>query len=453
VFSSGLRLFRIPAGGGEPELLFDAGDEARPFASWPSYLPAPGASKLVYQSGDSAFDVVLETIDLDTGERRELLPGSKPVYSTDGYLIHGPALSNQAGLRASPFSLDDQQLTGPSFPIHETGLAASVTRDGTLIYTDNPYGSDRQIVVRDRSGSILQTIGDPIGSAETPAVSPDGRSLAIVVEGDVWVYVWVYDLDREVRTRLTSTPNPEIAPTWFNAGREVAFLQADNTLSTFNSRVATRIADGSLQPTVLFESPRGLSAMGWSPDERYLAFNGGVGISGDEQGGIWYRERRADGSFLEAVPYLLTPVNENTPIFSPDGRFIAYASNESGRFEIYVRPFPMASGKWQVSDAGGRQPRWSADGSELFYVEESTDTLVVASVSTQPGSSMGAAERLFAAEDLRPLSTQSRWTYDVFPDGQRFVLLGPAGNEDPDVHDTTIRVVQNWYEQFRDREQ
>jgi Tol biopolymer transport system component len=141
---------------------------------------------------------------------------------------------------------------------------------------------------------------------------------------------------------------------------------------------------------------------------------------------------------------LQTSFSERAAKLSPDGRFVAYSSNESGQHEVYVRPFPEGGRKATVSSNGGKQPRWSRDGKELFYVEGST--LVAVSVSTDPSFSVGSVTRLFK----HPRLTKSWYPhYDVSADGRRFVIAEPVGG----IPEPSIRVVENWYEEFRDREQ
>ncbi len=442
VFSSGLRLYEIPARGGEPELLFDPGDSPRPQLVDPHFLPTDGGSQgLAYVAAASTSDEALAVMDLETGERRELGLGGEPFYSSDGYLIHGPTDRPEPGLRALPFSLATLEATGQSFPINGTGSTASVSRDGTLVYTDGAAGVPRQIVVRDRSGDIVQTVGEPIDSGVTPAVSPDGRYVAVSAGGDIWVY----DLERNVRTRLTATEGLERIPVWFASGNEVAYRTVGET------SVMTRVADASAVPKVLLESDRVPANFGMSVDGRYLAYGATAG-STEGEGGLSYQERGADGVFSERVDFLLTPRNENGPEFSPDGRYLAYNSDETGRFEVYVQPFPEGSRKVQISTNGGNQPRWSVDGAELFYVDISTNMLTVVPVSTEPTFTVGEPQALFASGNLRETSAANYWRYDVFPDGQRFVMLAPVESDD-DGAQTTIRVVENWYEEFREREQ
>ncbi len=438
VFSSGLRLYEIDARGGEPKLLFDPGEGPRASSIHPSFLPTDrGSHGLVYVAAQGPNDQMLAVLDLETGERRELGPGSRPFYSTDGFLIHGLADGMDKGLRALPFSLDTLEATGQSFPIDETGHSASVSRDGTLVYSDAPAASSLgQMVLRDRSGAALRTVGGPIAAGDDPAVSPDGRRVAVTVADDIWVY----DIERDLGTRLTSRVGREGGSVWLSTGRELIYL-LDRT------GVAQQVADGSAPAEILFDGMNGVFLFDLSRDDRYL-----MHVANDPDpagdGGIWRRERTADGGFSEAVSFLRTPKQENMPRLSPDSRYLAYRSNDSGQYEIYVTSFPQGLGKTRVSANVGGQPRWSADGTELFYVEGST--LMAVPVSTAGAFTVGPPQRLFSSGDLlNPGENSVR--YDVFPDGRRFVTISPA-DEGEDDAPTSVRVVENWYEEFRDRE-
>ena len=147
-------------------------------------------------------------------------------------------------------------------------------------------------------------------------------------------------------------------------------------------------------------------------------------------------------------PYLQTPYAEGLAKLSPDGRFVVYQANESGRDEIYVRPFPEGGGRTAVSTNGGTQPRWSTDGKEIFYVEGST--LMAVQVSTRPDFSVGSVTRLFEHRALTPVAEWPFARYDVSADGRRFVL--PVPLDDEAEQEVSIRLVENWYEEFRDRE-
>jgi predicted Ser/Thr protein kinase len=442
VYSASFLLYQVPSRGGAPKPLFEPKEEESRVFFDPQFLPeAQGSRGVVYESGAFGGESKLGVLDLRTGERRQLVPGRQPAYSASGHLVYADRSNQNSSLRALPFSLETLTAAGEDFPIVEAGGRPSVSRVGTLVYTDASLGGPRRIVVRDRSGDILRTVGDPLESGRTPAISPSGGFVAVGVRGDIWVY----DLDRDLGTRLTSAEGNERGPVWLSSGRELSYYKAGGSDP---GKVMMRVPDGSGEPRVVLEPEpsRLFVAFDWSSDDRYLVYNAGPG-SGDEHGGIWYREINSDGSVSEAMPFLLTPANEGNARFSPDGRYLAYHSNESGRMEIYVRPFPPGPGEWRISTAGGTQPIWSADGKEIFYVEDST--LMAVPISTEGNVTPGRPQRLFDSDLLT--GPPQRTNYDVFPDGQRFVTFAPHG--DGTATSLSIRVVENWHEEFRDREQ
>ena len=198
---------------------------------------------------------------------------------------------------------------------------------------------------------------------------------------------------------------------------------------------------------VLAATPRLEQLSDWSRDGKYLLYH----LSGPEIGyDLWHLERNEDGSGWEPHRFLQTPFGEFVPRFSPDGRYVAYVSNESGQFEVYVQPFPEGGRKVTLSNNGGRKVRWSRDGKELFYVEG--QTLVAVSVSSGSSFSVGSATPLFGHPGLGLGAGLDSAPYDVSADGQRFILAEPVG-EGADAREPSIRVVQNWFEEFRDREQ
>ena len=165
-------------------------------------------------------------------------------------------------------------------------------------------------------------------------------------------------------------------------------------------------------------------------------------------GDIRYLKLEADGRASAPVVFLSTPASEQAPKLSPDSRFVVYMSNESGRNEIYVRPFPEGAGKWQASADGGEKPRWSRDGTELFYVQGTSLMAVPVSANAQ-AVVLGQPQQLFESSDL--LQIRSTPSYDISADGKRLVLVAPEQVEESAP--PKIRIVQNWYEEFRGRDQ
>jgi Tol biopolymer transport system component len=205
-----------------------------------------------------------------------------------------------------------------------------------------------------------------------------------------------------------------------------------------------RQADGTGEERDLVASPRGEHLGNWSRDDRYLLFDRRDPETGWD---LWYLERSEDGSGWEEHPFLQTPNSEVVPRVSPDGRYVAYVSTASGQREVCVQPFPKGGRRVVVSSNGGTRHRWSRDGKELFYVDLN-DTLMAVPVSTEGEFRAGAPTRLFRHPGLA-VGSDDNSKYDVSADGQRFVLPGMVGEEPVQA---AIRLVQNWFAEFRDRD-
>ena len=450
VFSEDERLYEIPARGGTPKLLVSPEESEQSSAEpsggprglirWPHFMPSEaGARVLVYTFG-SVAERTMMVHDLESSRREILGPGELPSYSPSGHLLYqaGPTTYN---LWALPFSLDTLQATGQAFPITQNGRLPTLATDGTLVYLDTSLTGQQQLVWLDRRSNKTGEIGQPQGSLGFPALSPDGRLVAVTATEGSNTDVWVYDIARGVRTRLSSAPERDSRPVWSPSAEEVAFSSG----RAGNVDILLRQADGSGEAKVLVATPHREFLSDRSRDGKYLLYH----LEDPETGpDLWYLERNEDGSGWEPHPFLQTPFTQGVPRFSPDGRYVAYVSGESGQFEVYVQPFPEGGRKVTVSSNGGRKVRWRRDGKELFYVEG--ETLVAVSVSSGSSFSVGSATRLFEHPGLRPGNNYP--PYDISADGQRFVLAEPAG-AGAEAPGPSIRVVMNWYEEFRDREQ
>ena len=441
VFSSGSPpvLHEVPARGGEAQLLFEPETSGKGSANLePHFLPSESEGRSIVYNVGSYTDREIVVKNLETGAREVLAEGAFPRYSPSGHILYQTAAFSP-GLWALPFSLETLKPVGEAFPIAENGGDPSVAGDGTLVYVDLLGGGRQQLAWRDREGKKLAVIGQPQDRIRYPALSPDGRYVAVRGTEDNNQDVWVHEVGRSLKRRLTFDAATDGLPIWSPSGKEIAF-RSDRGEGYDNIHI--RPADGTGEPTLLVDNPLDERPNDWSPDGKYLLYS----VNDEETGwDLWYLKRKEDGSGFEPVPFLQSSFSERAAKFSPDGRFVAYVSDESGRNEVYVRPFPGGDGKWQVSGNGGTQPRWSKHGKELFYVGR--DTLMAIAVATTPSFTSGAVTRLFQDADLLGIDDPR---YDVSADGRRFVLGEPvAGAEEkpPSIH-----IVQNWFAEFRGRQ-
>jgi eukaryotic-like serine/threonine-protein kinase len=412
-------LYEVPASGGSsPKLLIQMSEKLSGL-SWPHFV-ADGSGRSLVLYNVELFDATIILHNLDDGRRQVLTTGGWPAYSPTGHILFGPpSPSGFRGIWALPVSLKTLKATGGPFSIDPNGRNESVAKDGTLVYLKGGYPKQKHLVWLDRDGRKLSEIGQPQEDILVPSLSPDGRFVG--VQGWESVFgsdVWIHDIARSTKTRLTFDPAFDSRAIWSPDGKEVAFLSNRNgKADTFIQRV-----DGSGEAKAVLPDD---VPEDWSADGSVI-----IGSRG-------YLRRNPDGS-SERKPF---PVFD-APKLSPDGRFVAYCSHESARWEVYVQPFPQGR-KWQVSTNGGRQPRWCRNGKELFYTKD--DTLFAVAISTKPTFSMGATRNLFSHPSLDwPWNEPS---YDVAADGNRFVMIEPVGAVPP----LTIRVVQNWFSEFRDQ--
>jgi hypothetical protein len=342
------------------------------------------------------------------------------VYSPSGHLLF--SRREAPGVFAIRFDLATATVTGDAFRVVEDGSGASVSADGTLAYS-RPVPGLRQLTWFNRSGSMGATIGQPQNSMWSPAISPDATRVAVVgVEGGT-PNIWTHDIARGGKSRLT-LEGIGIDPAWHPSGSRVAYQNG-------NWDVMSISADGGT-PEVLVRGSMPEYTPGWSRDGRYFLFGRFTeGTTAD----IWMLETGAK----EPRPVVNSRFLEGDPTLSPDGRYIAYDSDETGQREIFVRSFPEGNGRTQVSFRGGRYPRWSPKGDEIFFVEGRT--LMAARVRAQPAFSADAPERLF---DLEERAADLR-IYDAL-DSQRFIVVRTLRRP----RDGVV-ITQNWASEFAGR--
>ena len=447
VLSHAAGLYEIPAQGGEAKLLVEHPVE-RNRLRWPHFLPGKeGSRKLLHVDFDPRIqEGRIVAHDLKSGQRETLVSGFLPVYDPSGHIIY--RTGEPPELWSVPFSIDTLKVTGDPFPVRKNASRPSIAADGTLLYQQGgtaPMDDLNQLVWRDRTGKTVGIVGQPQRLIHSADLSPDEKRVAVYAVETYGMAIWIHGVDRPVKARLTTISeqereNWEIQPIWSPGGDRLAFSAG------LPRNIFVRQSDGTGKPVQLTDSDGADYSSQWSTDGKILFFERYKREEGQSPNGdLWYLRKQEEGEKYDEIPFLQTPSNEMMPSLSPDGRVVAYTSNESGQQEVYLRTFPSGGGKRSVSPSGGTQPRWRADGKELFYVQGRH--LMAVSVAATPSSKLGAPEALFSSEGL-PWTQGQRTRYDVSRDGQRFVVAEPA-----EQGSRTIRVVQNWLTEFRDRQQ
>jgi Tol biopolymer transport system component len=439
-------IYEVSAQGGVPSPLIGPEETEESlegptgFISRPHFLPTEADRRVLVFKFGTAFEPEMVVQDLETGTRQFLGPGDRPFYSPSGHLVYQyqPEL-NVYDLWALPFSLETLQGTGEAFPIAQNSRLPTVAADNTLVYLGHYISAQEQLMWVGRDGKKVEEIGLPQERILEAAISPDGGRMAVSVSQGANFDVWVWDLARGVKTRLSTALELDLFPVWSPAGDEVAFA----SYRSGNTDIYLRPADGSGEELTVAATSQREWPSDWSRDGKYLLYTKQAPETGHD---LWYLERSEDGGGWEPHPFLQERLDQSAPKFSPNGHYVAYISGESGQREVYVQPFPRGGRKVTVSNSGGTQVRWSPDGKELFYVEG--ERLMVVGVSTEGEFSASPPAGLFEHPGLRRNSGLP--TYDVSADGRRFILPEQVGAE---ASDTKIRVVQNWFAEFKDREQ
>ncbi len=453
VFSSGPMtqshsLYQVPAPGGTPGLLLapedleQASEGAGTYLAWSHFLPPEAGARVLVFTFGTLMEHTMAVQDLETGQRELLGSGAAPVYSKSGHLLYATSPASN-DLWALPFSLETLRASGEAFPVSENSRYPTVAADETLVYLDM-FGSSgqQQLVWVDRDGKQVAEIGQAQDGIFAPGLSPDGRWVAVAVAEGASPDVWVWDLARGVSTRLSTAPEFDTLPVWSPGGDEVAFV----SYRAGNPDIYLRQADGGGEEQAVAATSQSEWPSDWSRDGKYLFYDQSDPETGSD---LWYLERGEDGRGWEPHPFLQEPSLQTVPKFSPNGRYVAYISNESGQREVYVQPFPEGGSKVTVSNSGGSQLRWSRDGKELFYVQG--EKLMVVAVSTEGVFSAGLPAELFEHPGLR--SSLNYPNYDVSLDGQRFILPEPVAYDATEAPQATIRVVLNWYAEFKEQQQ
>ena len=387
--------------------------------NFPGFLPDGRHFLFLASSAQPEHDGVAYLASLGSSDRVRLFSSdSQVVYAAPGYLLY--MLGNT--LLARPFDTVSLRVTGEPIPIADqvertTGSrrgAFTVSQTGVLAYRRL---NETQLVWFDRGGRRLGTVGPP-GHYRNPALSPDGRRLAVGgldSKTGTWD-VWTMELDRGVASRFTLAPSHEDMPVWSPDGGHLAFMSDRDEGISFYQKAAT----GGGAEEVLLRGLRSFSILNaWRPDGLVYAT---AGAAHDVD--LWRLPLSGDRT---PVPLLQTQFADKFCEPSPDGRWMAYVSGESGKFEVYAAAFPSGQGKWPISVGGGTEPAWRRDGKELFYLAPDRHLMAV-SIKTGASVEAGPPERLFQAAVSSLLgSPYTRNQYVVTADGQRFLINEPAG--------------------------
>jgi eukaryotic-like serine/threonine-protein kinase len=409
----------------------EAGERAH---LWPQILPGDRAVLFTIWTGAPTWDEQqLAVADLETGQHTVVLRGgTSGRYAASGHLVFWRA----NGLAAAPFDLETLAVTGEPVRVVDDvrldigtgGPHFAISESGTLAYVKGGVDSFAESFIADRAGKRVARL-DETASAGDPVFSPDGKRVALTLFKGGTFGIGVYDLERRLLTPLPLTGD-NAYPTWTREGDRLTFLS--NAGGAYNFYFVP--VDGGSRPQSLFSANQGFVPLtsSWSPDGRSFVYT----RSGDSSGwDLWL----GTAGQPDPKPLLVTAANESAPTFSPDSRFIAYQSDESGTLEIYVRPFPQVEARRElISRAGGTVPRWSRDGTEIFYISE--EGLMRVAVALTRGSATPSFGQPSLALEMSGLTN-----FDVSPDGRTFAIarvpVEKAAKE--------IRVVLNWFEELR----
>jgi eukaryotic-like serine/threonine-protein kinase len=409
---------------------------------WPEFLP--DGKTVLFAAGFTAgnwTNVEISAQPPAQAERRNLVPGTAPRYASSGHLI----FAQDGSLMAVAFDPRQLAVTGTAVPVVEgvqqsgvSGAAQySISGTGLLAYISGGFQSAQNKLVWVNRNGTEQPLSTPAHNYVYPRLSPDGRRVALAIAEDQGAQVWLYDLQDRL-TRLTFEGAANNVPAWTPDGKRIAFL-SNKQSQTEGQNVFWQLADGSGGLERLTKSDFLDAPMSFSPDGQLLAYIESNPATGYDIWVVHISDRKAQ-------PFIQTPFNESAPGFSPpDGRWLAYVSNESGRNEIYVQAYPGPGGKYQISTDGGTEPLWNRNGRELFYRDR--NKMMGVDITTQPGFSSGKPHVLF--EGLY-LSTPATFpNYDVSLDGQRFLMLKSVVSSEAPL--TQINLVLNWFEELKQK--
>ena len=420
-------LRRVAADGGKVDTL------ARlPGREFSEASPLPGGRGLLVRIYTSAREGRIAVVSLPDNKVHELFDGMRAKYSNTGHIVY---VTPDDALNAVPFDVKRFAVTGPPIALDESGTrtpivtGVSVSETGALLYGVGAR-RDNEMVWVSRDGHAQSVDTSMHGDVGYPTLSPDGTRVAYHFDQGVWIR----NLAQGTAFKLTAEFGNY--PAWTSDGLAVSYYTQDST----GFRLALKRADGSAQARLLFTDRLNLVESLWTPDGRSLIIRSAANTAG--AGDIYVSRAAADST---PTPILHSAFNDAEPAISPDGQWLAYVANESGRYEVYVVPFPStASARWSVSTRGGTEPLWSRAGDELFY-RDAASNMVSVRVRTTPTFTIGASKVLFPSSSY--ISFSGHHQYSVSADGRRFLMVRQYGV----AQSPRLVLVKNWVTQLQTR--
>jgi serine/threonine protein kinase/Tol biopolymer transport system component len=435
----------IPSAGGPPTPVTEL-QNGENTHRWPQVLPG-GKAVLFTAATTGTFDTAnIEVMSLADHSRKTLVRGSTfGRYLPSGHLVY----VNRGTLFAVLFDVDRLEVHGTPAPVLDQvsynpadgSAQLDFSQAGTLIYRSGGAGGGLLTVAwLDGAGKTQPLLAKP-GSYGRPSMSPDGQRLAVEVSDGSGTDIWLYDWQRDTPTRLTFTGNAG-GPLWSPDGRYIAFRVLGEGMYVIRS-------DGSGKPQPLTQSKNTQYPWSFAPDGKMLAF-----IEQDSKTAfdLWTVPLESDSAGLRGGKpevFLQTPADERAPSFSPDGRWLAYASDESGTFQVYVRAFPDKGGKWQISNGDGSYPMWSRTGHDLFF--ETLDNYIMVAAYTANGDSFLADKPRAWSEKQLGGSANNVKNVDLAPDGKRIIALMPAETAEGQKPQNHVIFLENFFDEVRRR--
>ncbi|MEO5617538.1 MAG: protein kinase [Candidatus Eisenbacteria bacterium] len=438
-------LMRVSAAGGEPRALTQL-DSLKGESShrWPSWIPGKDAVLFTVFTSTSGMEAGnIELVQVKSGKRRLLHHGgTQPRYISTGHILY----MHEGTLYALPFDAGRLEVTGTPSPLAENvmhsrsegGAQFDVAANGTLVTMYGTAIGDSTELIRYRFAGGPSEVLMGGGGISGLAVSPEGRRVAFTLGVGPLSDVWMLDLERRTQTRMTfGDGRSDFNPVWSPDGKSLAYSSNENGGAV--PVIHVKAADGSGEPRKV-SNARNVQAPGaWSPDGSTIVFF-------EFAGGSWdIGSMRLDAPDAQTM-ILSSPAVELSPRLSPDGRWLAYHSTESGRPEVYVRPFPGPGGKWQLSTEGGAEPRWSRKGTELFYRRADRLYSVPITLGRDAAEIGQPRERLVLTGE--PVGTWG--TYDLLPDGSGVVAARDVQRDRDLAPLRRVRMTFNWFERVRE---